>query len=321
MAPTGPVAPMDNTRMARMAILVYMRSIESSDVVIYMYVYVCICMYIQWCVYVCMYICICICTYMYTCIYVCMYISYSVHVCICMYMYVYVCTLIYVCMYVYICMMCTCMYVCVCIYMRTSISSPLVRKLIIFLSGSWAPALRASTKWVNFAVWRQQNWRSEICHRGRHTLELTETSRQFRCLAAKLSSDLEAIVGAAAERWSSRILKILEDSEHPRRFGQELFSGTHNARVARVVGSRIGGILDSLALGGRRGSSRIIWYCGILEDLWSSRILSFQCSKPWRPRSSFSSISWDRSARRTATAVRSARLPLECCRLCSVPGT
>ena len=50
----------------------------------YMYMYVCVCMY------VCMYVCMCT----YICVYVCMYVC----VCIC------VCVNICVCLYVYVCM-------------------------------------------------------------------------------------------------------------------------------------------------------------------------------------------------------------------------
>ena len=69
----------------------------------YMYLGICICMY------VCMYVCTCMFMYVHVC--TCMYMY--VHVCACMYMYVHVCTCM--CMYVHVCA-CMCMYVHVCMY-------------------------------------------------------------------------------------------------------------------------------------------------------------------------------------------------------------
>ena len=63
------------------------------------YVYICVCMFVCWCV--CVYVCICVCMYVgvlvcvCVCICVCMYVG--VCVCVCVYLYVYVCWCIGVC--------------------------------------------------------------------------------------------------------------------------------------------------------------------------------------------------------------------------------
>jgi len=109
---------------------------ESEELVTYITVCVCVCMYVSTdarmcvcmymyvCVHVCMYVCmsiyVCmydICMYGYT-IYVCIYVcTYYVYVCICTCVYIYVC--MYVCMSIYVCMyvrVCVCMYVCKYVY-------------------------------------------------------------------------------------------------------------------------------------------------------------------------------------------------------------
>ena len=67
----------------------------------YVYVCVCMCMYVNVCICMSMYVYVCIsmCTYLYVCMYECLYM----YVYVCMYMYVYVCICMYMYMYVYVC--------------------------------------------------------------------------------------------------------------------------------------------------------------------------------------------------------------------------
>ena len=59
----------------------------------YIYIYVCLCMFVY--MYVCMYVCVCAYMYasifMYVCMYVFMCVFICMHACMCMYAYIYVC--------------------------------------------------------------------------------------------------------------------------------------------------------------------------------------------------------------------------------------
>ena len=75
--------------------------------VIYIYTFLCVCMYICIHIYICAYICMCI----YICIYMYIYILYIynyIYMYICLYIYVYVYIYICICVYVYICIMGPC---------------------------------------------------------------------------------------------------------------------------------------------------------------------------------------------------------------------
>ena len=64
-----------------------------------------ICVYVSVCMYICVYVSVCmyICVYVSVCMYICVYVS------VCMYICVYVSVCMYICVYVH---MCVCTYVC-----------------------------------------------------------------------------------------------------------------------------------------------------------------------------------------------------------------
>jgi len=69
--------------------------------VIYLYVFVCMCIFVYVCMHACLYVCVFIFLYIYLCLYMCL----CVCICVCMYVCIYVFT--YVCMFVFV-------YVCIC---------------------------------------------------------------------------------------------------------------------------------------------------------------------------------------------------------------
>ena len=73
--------------------------------VIYIYTFLCVCMYI--CIHIYIYICAYICIYIYIYVYIYIYCTYIIiYICIYVYIYIYV----YMCIYIY-------MYMCICVYM------------------------------------------------------------------------------------------------------------------------------------------------------------------------------------------------------------